>query len=99
MMLQNLEHSIGSAETTCYLTIERFSYHGYSYDDTNICIYSLKSFTNYFAVFIDQDIAEKCKQEKQLLEMLLEEVCVCVCVVCVLYVCVRFSKSFYPDIK
>ena len=27
--LQKLDYSIGGAETTCYLTIERFAHHGY----------------------------------------------------------------------
>ena len=93
MMLQTLEHSIGSAETTCYLTIERFSHHGYSYADINGHVCSLQSFTTYFGVFVGQDVAEKCQQERQLLEMLLEQVSVCI------RKCVGFSEICHPDIK
>ena len=51
--------------------IEGFFVHSY---DINV-VYSLQNFTDCFTAFVDHDVIERCQQEKQLLDKLLEQVC------------------------
>lgn len=52
---------------------------------------SLQNFTDCFTAFVDRDIIERCQQERQLLEKLLEEVCT--------YICIAIIEFCHPDIK
>ena len=53
-------------------------------------VYSLQNFTDCFTTFVDQDVIDKCQQERELLEKFLEQVCT--------RVHVRYEFC-HPDIK
>ena len=53
---------------------------------------SLQNFTDCFTAFVDHDVIERCQQERQLLEKLLEQVCMYVCIIAII-------EFWHPDIK